>query len=173
LKECSGGWNTFVYGGRDRFLLSLAWISVIIKSKRKFIIKSLNSNSGNQSRQRESNMSVNNTKAKAFLLDLEAKYLVRQEFREKIFPLVEKIFHKELSIRQQELLAEIVEEIFEKESQIASDLLEAQEIINQIQSYARENYTELVKLRDTLLSLKQGIQRVRLMRSTPEKALYH
>jgi len=118
-------------------------------------------------------MSVNNTKAKAFLLDLEAKYLVRQEFREKIFPLVEKIFHKELSIRQQELLAEIVEEIFEKESQIASDLLEAQEIINQIQSYARENYTELVKLRDTLLSLKQGIQRVRLMRSTPEKALYH
>ncbi len=118
-------------------------------------------------------MSIENTKATAFLSDLEARYNVRQEFKEKIFPLLEKIFHQALSHKQQELLAEIVEEMFLNESQLASELVEAHEIISQIQSYARENYSELLKLRDTLISLKQGIQKVRLMRSTPEKALYH
>ena len=118
-------------------------------------------------------MSVDNVRASEFLLDLEAKYQVRQEFREKIFPLVRKIFHEELTLRQQAILAEIVEEIFSKEEQIASDLLELQGTINKIRSYARENYSELLKLRDTLLALKQGIQKVRLIKSKPEKTIYH
>lgn len=107
------------------------------------------------------------------IVTLKTEYSVRDEFLQRICPMVKEIYTEGLTERQHRFFQELIEESFKSESEIMANQEEGYEIISQVRSYATENYKELVRLRDSLELLQDVLQKVKLMKYKPEAATYH
>ncbi|MFC1889226.1 hypothetical protein ACFL4G_05665 [Thermodesulfobacteriota bacterium] len=107
------------------------------------------------------------------IVELKEQYKVRDEFLQRICPMVKEIYNEGLTERQSRFFRGLIEESFKSESEIIENKEEGYEIINQVRSYATQNYSELVRLRDSLVLLQDVLQKVKLMKYKPEVATYH